>query len=209
MLLGSVKYKKTNRSLTIPGRFLLLCFIGIITTPSCKQQETPKPVAYPRLTYPHTGYIKADSLPYPISFDYPSFASLEIPTGIEKEKKWINIRFNKFQSVLYTSYFQESEKTIHQRLLKNESVLNEQIPPYSHIRKQEFDSKDGLIKGYLYEIDGNTACPLQFVLTDKHQQMFRGALYFKSVPNRDSIAAIIDGLTTDVRFLMENFKFKK
>lgn len=187
------------------------CLLGIIITfnTACQQDYSPRPVAFPRLDYPKMGYTTADSLPYPITFEYPAFATLEFPSGTNNDQKWLNIRYERFKAMLFTSYYRGSEKSILQIMLENESVLNKQIPPYSRIRKQEYQSEDNLLEGYIYEIGGNSANPLQFILTDKHKQLFRGALYFDYIPNRDSIKDILDGLTGDVRHLMESFKFKQ
>jgi len=189
----------------------LICFWGLLFTfcTACRQNPVPKPIAYPRLDYPRADYIKADTLHYPFTFEYPAYACLEIPSDKRNEGIWLNIKLDRFQATLFSSYIHGSMKDIRKRILANESHLYEQAPPYSRIRKQGFLSGDSLLEGYLYEMDGNTANPLQFILTDKRERLFRGTLYFNYIPNRDSIKDIIDGLTTDIRYMMESFKFKQ
>jgi len=190
--------------------FLLICFQGLmcLSITSCRQEFTPKPVAYPRLSYPPADYKKTDHLPYPIFFEYPAFARLEILSKTDKNGNWVNLHFDKFKATLFTSYFCASEKDIQQHLIENESILEKETPPYAHIHKQKFESSDSATTGYLYETGGNTACPVQFIITDKHRQLFRGALYFNYLPNRDSIKDILNGLSGDIRYLMESFRFK-
>jgi len=166
-------------------------------------------MAYPRISYPEPDYIKAINLPYPIVFEYPSFAKLEIPAGLKKEQNWININFDKYRAKLLTGYLKADEKKIKQSILENESILKKETSPYAPIKKEEFVSIDGKVIGFLYEIEGNTANPVQFIVTDRRNQLFRGTLYFDYVPNRDSIKDILSGLTDDVRYLMESFRFKK
>ena len=165
-------------------------------------------MAYPRIAYPKTGYNKTNNLPYPIYFEYPSFARLEIPRVKNKEQNWVNIKFDKFRATLLTGYSKVDKKDIQQKLVENESIIEKEIPPYTHIKKKEFESTDKKVIGYFYEIGGNAACPLQFMMTDQNGQIFRGALYFNYIPNRDSIRDILEGLTGDVRYLMESFRFK-
>lgn len=207
-----IKSRHSNRVRPPYQRGLLLnCLLGMTLTfnTACQQGYSPKPSAFPRIDYPKMGYIAANKLPYPITFDYPAFATLEFPSGTFSDKKWLNINFDRFQAKLFISYYRVNGKTIQQLLLENEAVLSKQVPPLSRIRKQEYQSEDHLLEGFIYEVDGNSANPLQFILTDKHEQLFRGALYFNYIPNRDSIKNILDGLTGDIRHLMESFKFKQ
>ena len=188
----------------------MIYFLGInlLFLASCHSDYSPKPTAYPRISYPQNGYLTCNQ-PYPITFEYPAFAKLEFPISQTKGGHWINLNFERFRAKLFTSYFQENKEKIQQQILENESILEKETPPYAHIRKQEYQSNDKKITGYLYEIDGNTANPVQFILTDNHQQLFRGSLYFDYIPNRDSIIDILDGLKGDIRYLIESFRFKK
>jgi len=195
--------------LKIRGLFSI-CLLGmaLFSYTSCRRQDSyPKPKAYPRIAYPQKGYKQAIALPYPITFEFPVIATLVIPEGKIHDQNWINLRFDSFKATLLTSYIKADEKTIKQRILENESILEKETPAFAHIRKQEFKSSDGKVTGYLYEIGGNTASPMQFILTNRDNQLFRGALYFDYLPNRDSISDIVNGLSVDIQHLMESFKF--
>jgi hypothetical protein len=37
----------------------------------------------------------------------------------------------------------------------------------------------------------------------------RGALYFDNIPNRDSIAPVLDYIHTDIQHFIENFQWKR
>ena len=63
--------------------------------------------------------------------------------------------------------------------------------------------------GILYDLKGNTASNVQFVLTDSTKHFFRGALYFNNVPNKDSIAPMSDYIREDIIHIMESFEWKK
>ena len=60
----------------------------------------------------------------------------------------------------------------------------------------------------MYEIKGNAASPLQFVLTDSTKHFLRGALYFNETPNADSIAPISKYVEEDVQRLIESVRWK-
>lgn len=202
-----------NRKASWQSRgFLLIFFLGItalLFSTSCQQSYSPKPKAYPRITYPEADVIRTKNLPFPVYFEYPAFARMDRPIKKATGEYWLNFWFENFKATLFTAYIVTDEKEIQQHLFNNEALLKKEAPLHACIQKKEFESNDSTIQGYLYIIDGNTACPVQFILTDKHKQLFRGALYFNYIPNRDSIKDIVNGLTGDIQYLMESFRFKK
>jgi len=206
------KHILTDRKILLFSRFFLqicLCWI-IFSFSSCRKVYTPKPTAYPRISYPKTNNIKTEGLPFPVTFEYPDFIKLDIPTRIDKQQKWANLHFIPYQAILYTGFLTcDSEEKIKEHFIKNESSLIKENAPYTPIHKEVFISRDSTVTGFLYEIAGNTANPIQFMLTDKHQQIFRGSLYFNYKPNRDSIKDILDGITIDIRNIMESVRFKQ
>jgi gliding motility-associated lipoprotein GldD len=72
-----------------------------------------------------------------------------------------------------------------------------------------FENTEKKIYGILYDLKGNTASSLQFVLTDSTKHFFRAALYIDNVPNKDSIAPVIEYLRKDVVQIMETFEWKR
>jgi len=71
-----------------------------------------------------------------------------------------------------------------------------------------FENPEKKVYGILYDLTGNTASSVQFVLTDSTKHFFRGALYFENVPNKDSIAPMSAYIREDVIRLMESFEWK-
>ena len=76
------------------------------------------------------------------------------------------------------------------------------------IAEKVFNHPEKNVHGILYDLKGNTASSLQFVLTDSTHHFFRGALYFNNVPNKDSIAPMAEYIREDVINLMESFEWK-
>jgi gliding motility-associated lipoprotein GldD len=65
------------------------------------------------------------------------------------------------------------------------------------------------VYGLLFDISGNTASPLQFYLTDSTRHFLRGALYFNSVPNIDSLKIVVDFIRADVLHIINSTSWKK
>jgi gliding motility-associated lipoprotein GldD len=58
-------------------------------------------------------------------------------------------------------------------------------------------------------VEGNAATSRQFYVTDSVHHFLRGALYFNSAPNADSLSIVNDFLETDMRHMIETLKWKK
>ena len=77
------------------------------------------------------------------------------------------------------------------------------------IRESFYENPGERVYALLYDLEGNTASPLQFVVTDSQRHFFRAALYFNHVPNKDSIAPMMDYVRADMLRLIESFQWKK
>jgi gliding motility-associated lipoprotein GldD len=64
--------------------------------------------------------------------------------------------------------------------------------------------------GLIYELEGSgAASPYQFFLTDSVSHFLRGALYFNTVPNNDSLEPVIDFLISDINYLIKTLEWKE
>jgi gliding motility-associated lipoprotein GldD len=175
---------------------------------SCNKNETPKPYAYARLYYPEADYKSTSLEDCPFRFEYPVFTTPERPEQSKPGNLWFNLRFSPYKALLYMSYTETSSiDSLRKYVFSHESLLRNELPQYAKFRKTSAYQDNDRREGYLYEIDGNTACPLQFIITDKRDRFFRGALIFDQIPDRDSIADILDGMTRDINHIMESFEF--
>ncbi|MDO9612920.1 MAG: gliding motility lipoprotein GldD, partial [Bacteroidota bacterium] len=77
------------------------------------------------------------------------------------------------------------------------------------IDERIFVNPEKKVYGTIYLIDGNTASPLQFYLTDSTKHFLRGALYIREIPNIDSLRPVIDFLTPDVIHLIETTEWTR
>jgi gliding motility-associated lipoprotein GldD len=64
------------------------------------------------------------------------------------------------------------------------------------------------VYGVYYDIEGNTASAIQFVLTDSTKHFLRGALYFYNKPNIDSISPVVQFIQKDIEHLINTFQWK-
>jgi gliding motility-associated lipoprotein GldD len=173
---------------------------------SCKHKTTPKPSGYFRIDFPEKKYqLYTQNSPY--QFEYPVYSKIMHPLEKDAQPYWINIVFPSLNGTIYLSYF-----TIHNDLAKY--AEDSRTLAYKHTIKAEsidertiaFPKKK--VYGIIYEINGNTASSINFVLTDSTKNFLRGALYFDSKPNKDSLAPVIVFIKKDIDHLIETFSWK-
>lgn len=181
-------------------RLLILTLtLFAITLTSC-HQETPKPYGYFRIDLPGHSY-QTFNKSYPYSFDFSTYAKDSV-VHAKGEEFWINIYYPKLNGCIYLSY-----KPVHNNL----RTISEdcRMFVYKHTIKAEaivehrFVNPDAKVYGILYDIKGDAASPLQFMLTDSVHHVIRGALYFDNIPNKDSIAPVLQYVRQDVMKMIE------
>ncbi|MDP4277617.1 MAG: hypothetical protein Q8914_08285 [Bacteroidota bacterium] len=170
----------------------------------------PKPYAYPRLTYPSKGFQTFHAPDKTYQFEYPATFVPTLDKSSLPKGRWVDFRFERYGITLFTSYLQTANKTsLNEQIDRHEALLQKKIPPYSTIQKIGINQPDKSLSVYLYEISGNSATPFEFLITDNHNRLFSGNVLFDEVPDRDSLADVLNGLSKDMLHLMKTFRFRK
>lgn len=162
-------------------------------------RAVPLPQAYFRIDLMPKQYTLTDSLK-PYRFAYPSNVAHIVPD--RKDSLWFDIVYPQYKARVYCSYV-----PIHNNLYAVSEDTRSFV--YKHAIKADaisgrpFENADKQVYGILYEIKGNTASSVQFVLTDSVRHLLRGALYFNNRPNKDSLAPVINYIKEDIVYLME------
>jgi gliding motility-associated lipoprotein GldD len=151
-------------------------------------------------------YRNIDTLNMPFRFDLPKDVQL-INRDTKGEKYWIDLYYPKLNASIYCSYKPLKGNLIN-LLEDTRKIVYKHSIRADGISEQVFDHPEKNVHGILYDLKGNTASSVQFVLTDSIQYFFRGALYFDNVPNKDSIAPMSEYIRKDVIRLMESFEWK-
>ena len=184
--------------------FLSLCLIGVFT--SCGRSSIPRPYGYFRVDLPKHAYRVIDTLDLPYRFDLPGNAKL-ISHGAEGEKFWVDVYYPKLNASIYCSY-KPVKGNLVELLEDTRKIVYKHSVRADGIGEKVFDHPEKNVHGILYDLQGNTASSVQFVLTDSTRHFFRGALYFNNVPNKDSIAPMSKYVREDVVRIMESFEWK-
>lgn len=186
-------------------RIGLIFLISLMFVSCGNNSYAPKPIGYMRIDFPPKQYVSyKGKLPY--SFEYPVYGNV-VPDKMEKaEPYWINIEFPAYHGKIHVSYkkiagnpelyIEDARKMAYKHTIKadaiDESIIEDSV-----------NSKYGI----LYDIEGNTASSVQFYVTDNKKHYIRGALYFSSSPNKDSLAPVIQFFRQDVVKLIESLQW--
>lgn len=64
------------------------------------------------------------------------------------------------------------------------------------------------VTGVFFNVGGNAATAKQFFVSDSTKHFLRGALYFDTTPNADSLGIVNDFLQVDMAHLVNTLKWK-
>ncbi len=159
-----------------------------------------------RIAIPDTVFSTWHESGYPYSFSLSDNAVVRKHTA-DDERYWIDIHYPTLNADIHCSY-----KPVRGNLRELSDDAIEFVYKHSQIAsaipEREYSNPDEHVYGVLFTLEGNTASPYQFVLTDSTHHFFRGAVYCNCRPNADSLAPIIDYLQLDVQHLMETLTWK-
>lgn len=186
----------------------LLSSLFLLTAISCKRDYIPKPRGYFRISFLEKAYTKTDTLALPYQFEIPVYGKIVADNERLAEPFWVNLEIPRHKAEVHLSY-----KKVENNLWKLTEESRELAYKHSFkadaIDERIFDNPEKKVYGTIYLIDGNTASPLQFYLTDSTKHFLRGALYIREIPNIDSLRPVIDFLTTDVIHLIETTEWTR
>lgn len=184
----------------------VLAIVGLIILGGCKKKYTPKPRGYYRIDLPKKNYKKLDSI-FPYTFNYPTYSKLTNDKSKRSEKYWLNIEYPELNGKIHISY-KTVNNNIDQILEDTRKLAYKHTIKADAINERMFIKPEKKVYGILYEIEGNAASSVQFFLTDSTEHYLRGALYFNTMPNKDSLAPVLDFVKEDIIVLIESLEWK-
>jgi gliding motility-associated lipoprotein GldD len=201
-------YKQIFLSLKIRHYFIFCFLLSILI--ACNSDYTPKPRGYFRIDFPVHAYQVFNSPGFPYSFEYPVYSNVLRDTAFFGDKPenpyWINIDFPRFRARIYVSY---------KKVEGNYDKLREDAYKMTYKHSYKASSiEDSLIStplgvhGIFFNVGGNAATAKQFFVSDSIKHFLRGALYFDTTPNSDSLSIVNAFLQEDMYHLINTLRWK-
>lgn len=189
------------------GVFCAVSFFALLT--GCHRDYLPKPVGYNRLILPEQSYRSLpDTLPY--NFEYSEHATLLTDTSGIRERYWIEIYYPELKSDIHITYKKlDHNKTLLKEYLNDSYTLTakHQIKAYAidEVIAKTPSGKTAVIA----ELEGEVPSQFQFTITDSTENFLRGALYFNTKVQNDSLEPAIAYMKKDIMHLINTLQWKK
>lgn len=182
--------------------FILLIFIGLFLS-SCGGETFPKPKAALRLEYPEAQYkMYSGNSDCSFTFDVNSLSNIK-----SKGKSCdLDIEYPKMKATIYLSY-KKVNNNIRNLLRDAQKFTYDHTIKADNIASNVFVNDTTRVYGMFYQVYGNAASQAQFYVTDSVSNFISGSVYFKVIPNYDSIQPASSYLEKDVRRIMESLRW--
>jgi gliding motility-associated lipoprotein GldD len=186
--------------------FAVVLFLLLVV--SCERRYLPKPLGYNRLDLPKAEYVSLpDTLPY--KFEYSIHAQLLDDTSAINERYWIELYYPKLKSNIHITYkpIYNNKKLLKEYLDDAYTLTSKhQIKAYA-IDEVITRTKSGLT-AVIAELEGDVPSQFQFTITDSTKNFLRGALYFNTKVQNDSLEPAIEYMKKDIMHLINTFEWR-
>jgi len=189
----------------------VIVFAGclVLSLSACQRDYLPKPIGYNRLVLPVPKYQSLpDTLPY--RFDYSKHSRLLPDTAGFSERYWLEIYYPELNSTIHVTY---------KEIKNNEQLLMEFMnDAYTLAAKHQVKAyaiDEAIVKtpngktAVVVELQGEVPSQMQFTITDSTRNFIRGALYFNTKVQNDSLKPAIEYMKKDVLHLINTFDWNK
>lgn len=187
---------------------LLFVSAAAIIAASCSKDFTPKPKGYNRIPLPGTAYVPLpDTLPY--RFEYSKYAHLLKDTSWIRETHWVEINYPTLKANIHITY----KKLMNSEQLLKEFLNDAYVLTAKHqikanaINETIVTTKDGKV-AVIAEIEGEVPSQFQFTMTDSTRNFLRGALYFNTKVQNDSLRPAIDFMKKEMMHIVNTLQWK-
>jgi len=183
----------------------VLFFLLILS--ACSTDHQPKPRGFNRLVLPPHAYrMLPDSLPY--SFEVSRYAKVLDDTSWISEPDWIEIYYPSLKANIHITYKTiRSEKDLREYVKDAFILTSKQQIKANAIDEIVMKTPSGKT-AVVAELSGEVPSQMQFTITDSSKNFLRGALYFYTKVNNDSLAPAIDYIKKDVIHLINTLQWR-
>jgi gliding motility-associated lipoprotein GldD len=190
------------------GGYVFILF-AILLIFGCSSDFAPKPKGYNRLDLPERAYQNLpDTLPY--LFEYSKAAKLLKDTSSISDKNWVEVYYPELLANIHITYIDLEKDQQKLKELLNDSYFltsKHQIKAYA-INDVIMTTNSGKTVS-IAELEGDVPSQFQFICTDSVDHFMRGALYFNTKVQNDSLAPAIEYVKTDIIQLLNTLDWKK
>ncbi len=181
----------------------------LLAVTSCETEFTPKQKGYNRINLPAQTYQPLEQ-DHPYFFEYSSHAKVRPDSSRIAEPHWIHIIYPQLGADVQLTYkdLKAGNQSL-DRLIEDARKLTgkHQIKAYA-IEEAEVQTPTGNMAS-VFELEGEVPSQFQFYVTDSTQHFLRGALYFRTATQNDSLAPVIEYVKQDIIHMLNTLKWQE
>ncbi len=212
-------------------RVVLTFLLGsVISFTACNSNYTSRKKGYFKIDFPERAYVLFDDPSFPYRFEYPAYAKIVTDSTYfdsnPENPYWRNVDFPQFNARIFLSYkniggnalykIKQPDGSYRDSLGINQfdkmvndafNLTNKNEAVATSIKDSVFTTSNG-VTGVYFKVGGNAATAKQFFMSDTSRHFIRGALYFDTTPNADSLKPVQDFLQADIDHLINTFRWR-
>ena len=193
-------------------KYSLILFVSLLVTAcgsSSSDNYIPKPKGFPRFDLPTPSYKLLEPT-HPYQFEYNKIARILPDTFARSEPHWIFINYPAYHASVQLTY-----KPVRNDMSRLKAMLDDSYKlatrhniKASAIEEKKLRLKSGL-EASLIDLSGEVPSQVQFITTDSTTNFLRGALYFNTATENDSLQPVIQYIRKDILHLLNTLKWRK
>lgn len=191
----------------------ILLFVFIGCTSDEEPRFSPKPRMYPYVELPTPQYSTVTEK------SQCGFVFRKSDQAVVKDRKnffgqklsnecWFDLNYPRFDASFHFTYYPLGEEHNYDTLINESFRMVYEHSAIANAIDEQPIWEQGQEKGMAFTLKGPVASPYQFFLTDTAEHFLRGALYFNSKPNPDSIAPVLEYIRTDVDTFINSLQWQ-
>lgn len=192
---------------SVRARQVVLFLAAWFALTACDRSFLPKPVGYNRLELPDPEYRSLpDTLPY--SFEYSTHARLLPDTSRIRERYWIEIYYPSIKSNIHITYkpLKGSERLL-KEFMDDAYTLTAKHQVKAYAINEVITHTPSGKTAVIAELEGEVPSQFQFTITDSSRNFLRGALYFNTRVQNDSLAPAIEYMKRDMMHIINTLEW--
>lgn len=189
-----------------------LVLLALLSLAACGSNTSdnyvPKPKGFPRLDLPAPNYGLLEPT-HPYQFEYNKIARILPDTFARSEPDWIFINYPMFKASVQLTYKPVKHDVNRLRAMLEDAyklAARHNIKAYA-IEQRKIRLKSGL-EASIIDLTGEVPSQVQFVTTDSTTHFLRGALYFNTATENDSLQPVIQYIRKDIMHILNTLKWR-
>ncbi|MCX6214084.1 gliding motility lipoprotein GldD [Spirosoma sp.] len=193
-------------------KYALILLTGLVLA-ACGSDSSdnyvPKPKGYPRFDLPAPTYKLIDPT-HPYQFEYNSVAKILPDTFARSEPHWIFVYYPMLKASVQLTY-----KPVLNDMKRLRAMLDDsyKLAARHKIKASVFEERKIHLKSGLeasvIDLAGEVPSQVQFITTDSTTHFLRGALYFNTATQNDSLQPAIQYIRKDIMHMLNTLKWRK